>query len=604
MIELPEPTVLDGVEMFAHLRPEDRARLVAELDTLSLRRGEELVRQGDPADALFVVLTGRFSVTVAGRSEPLAELGPGQPIGEIAFITGGTRTATVTALRDSLVVKLARAQFDALSDQHPAILRMLTLALAQRLADANLERTPRPDPRPRTIAVVRAGSGTVPDWFIEGLAAAFRRTSRIALMGARQGNGLAPPPELLDTDAATSTLNALEHDNDYVLFVADEELTPWSEKVIRQADLVLLVAPHHANATPNALERRVAELLMPEAVRLVLLHPKRDKISDTARWLRGRAIAMHHHVARTDEGDIARVHRFISGTAVGFVACGGGAFCAAHIGIYKALLEAGIHFDIMGGTSGGGAMTAAFAMGSDPDAVDVATHDIFVTNGAMKRYTFPRYSLLDHRHFDVQLAKHFGGTNIEDLWIPYFSVSTDLSNHDLYRHRTGSVWAAVRATSSIPVLLPPFYTEDGHMLVDGALLDNVPIRVMHELKSGPNVVVSFAHPTLETFAVDYEALPDRPTLIKALINPFTRGSLPPAPGVANVLMRSMMANRHGFERQLREDDLLVVPPIPPDMGPLHWHRHSELMALSAAWMRDELHRLEIEASPVLAALRR
>ena len=114
---------------------------------------------------------------------------------------------------------------------------------------------------------------------------------------------------------------------------------------------------------------------------------------------------MHHHVALDNVGDAERLYRFINGTALGLVACGGGAYCAAHVGLYKALMESGLTFDIMGGTSGGAAMTAAFAMGTHPDDVDRATHDIFVTNRAMRRYTWPRYSLLDHTHYDRQLAK-------------------------------------------------------------------------------------------------------------------------------------------------------------------------------------------------------
>ena len=131
---------------------------------------------------------------------------------------------------------------------------------------------------------------------------------------------------------------------------------------------------------------------------------------------------------------------------------------------------------MMGGTSGGAAMAAAFAMGTAPDDVDRATHDIFVTNKAMRRYTWPRYSLLDHKHFDDQLVRYYRGVDIEDLWIPYFAVSTNLTSHDLHRHRHGDLWAAVRASGSMPVLLPPYYTADGHMLVDGAILDNVPVQ--------------------------------------------------------------------------------------------------------------------------------
>lgn len=593
-------SALDGVELFAGLPLEERTRLAAELQTVALRRGDVLVRQDETADALYIVVSGRFAVTVRGRRDPIAELGPGQPLGEIAFLSGGQRTATVTALRDSLVFRLGREQFETLSQRSPAIWRMLTITLAQRVADANLDRDPRPDPRPRTIALIRAGGSQFPGYFVDALVAEFRKHSSVAVMGAEKIRNVMPPPRNLDSAETTSALNALENANDYIFFIADDELTPWSEKVIRQADLVLAIAQHSAQCKPNALEARAGELLAADAMRLVLLHPRRQPITETARWLAPRRLMMHHHVARDEPEDVARVQRFIAGTAVGLVACGGGAYCAAHIGVYKALLESGFKFDIMGGTSGGGAMTAAFAMGSAPDRVDEATHEIFVTNRAMRRYTWPRYSLLDHVNFDHQLERHYGGVNIEDLWIPYFSVSTNLSSYDLHRHRRGSLWAAVRATGSVPVLLPPYYNEDGHMLVDGALLDNVPVKVMHELKSGPNVVISFAVPKLERFNVDYASLPGRATLIKSLLlNPFLRNTLPPAPGVAPVLMRAMMANRHDFERHIGKDDLLLVPPIPPDMGILHWHRHSELKDLAYHWTANEMARLRTEAHPLL-----
>ena len=110
---------LDGVEIFRDLEESERARLAAELETLNLKRGDALVRQGETSDALYIVVTGRFLVTVAGRREAVAKLGPGQPVGEIAFLAGGARTATVTALRDSLVLRLGRAEFEELSAKNP-----------------------------------------------------------------------------------------------------------------------------------------------------------------------------------------------------------------------------------------------------------------------------------------------------------------------------------------------------------------------------------------------------------------------------------------------------------------------------------------------------
>jgi len=590
---------LDRVEIFQDLEPVERARLAAELETLNLRRGDVLVRQGDVADALYVVVTGRFAVTLEGRRDILAELGPGQPIGEIAFLAGGPRTATVTALRDSLVLRLGRVEFEDLSAKSPSIWRTLTVTMAQRVAETNITRAPPPDPRPRTVALIRAGASELPPAFIVGLTRAFRRSNRTLLVRPEMAKAVLPAGIRIDSVEATRALNALESSYDYVLFVAEPELTPWSEKAIRQADLVLAIGMHAADATPNALERLATELLPPDAQRLVLLHDTHDTISGTARWLAPRSIAMHHHVALDNVGDVERLYRFVNGTALGLVACGGGAYCAAHIGLYKALVQSGLTFDIMGGTSGGGAMAAAFAMGSHPDDVDRATHDIFVTNKAMRRYTWPRYSLLDHIHYDRQLAKYYAGVDIEDLWIPYFAVSTNLSSYDLHRHRQGDLWAAVRATGSVPVLLPPYYTDDGHMLVDGAILDNVPIRVMHELKSGPNVVISFEVPKLKRFEVDYRSLPGRGQLLKAILNPFLRHTLPQAPGVGSVLMRSMMANRQDFERRLRPEDLLMVPSFPPDMGILDWHRHTELMDRTYRWAMREIARLKADGHPVV-----
>jgi hypothetical protein len=160
---------LDAVEIFHDLTADERARLTAELDTLSLKRGETLVRQGEPADALYIVVTGRFVVTLDGSRIPIAELGPGQPVGEIAFLAGGVRTATVTALRDSLVLRLGRTDFEALSAKSPSIWRTLTVTLARRVAEANLSRPPPPDPRPRTLALIRAGDSALPPLFVERL---------------------------------------------------------------------------------------------------------------------------------------------------------------------------------------------------------------------------------------------------------------------------------------------------------------------------------------------------------------------------------------------------------------------------------------------------
>ena len=597
---------LSDVAIFGDLLPSERATIESELETIALERGRVLVRQGDVADALFIVLSGRFDVSVAGRNDPIAEVGPGSPVGEIAFLAGGVRTATVTAARDSLVLKLGREQFDRLCAKTPAIWRTLTSALARRLADQTAGRAQPAGAIPRTITIIPSGPRPVPSRFVSGLEAVLRQSGSVVLVRSDNLRRMLGGQTDLNSGAAMQALNALETAHQFVLYVADPELTAWSEKAIRQADLVLRVGTAgretRTDIPQNRLEEFAASLLQPKAQRLVLLHDSRGAISGTAHWLNTRNVGMHHHVALTDRSDIDRLGRFITGNAVGFVACGGGAFCAAHVGLYKAFLESGLTFDIMGGTSGGSAMTGAFAMGLSPDDVDRATHDIFVTRKALRRYTWPRYSLLDHTHFDSVLAEHYADVTIEDLWIPYFAISTNLSSHGLHRHTRGDLWAAIRASGSIPALLPPYYTEDGQMLVDGCLLDNVPIRSMHEMKGGPNIVVSFEVPRLERFSVDYQTLPSRKDLVRRALVPFRRVPLPDAPGLGSVLMRSLMVNRQDFERHLTPRDLLMVPPLPHDMGILEWNRHSELMEKAYRWAMAEIPRLKAEGHPALARI--
>ena len=186
---------------------------------------------------------------------------------------------------------------------------------------------------------------------------------------------------------------------------------------------------------------------------------------------------MHHHVALDSDRDIERLWRFLRGEALGYVASGGGAYCAAHIGVYKAFRDTGTSFDIVGGTSGGAAMAAAFAQDVAPEEIDARVHRMFIEGSALARYTLPRYSLLDHTHFDRHLINEYGTSRIEDLWKPYFAVSADLSAGDIEVHRSGLVWQAIRASAAIPGLLPPFFNSAGRMLVDGSIIANVPIEI-------------------------------------------------------------------------------------------------------------------------------
>jgi NTE family protein len=597
---LSEPFSLASVTTFKDLSPEALRRLEDRLQPLPVRRGECVIRQGDSADALYVVVSGRFAVEIEGEREPVAEISRGSTIGEIAFFAGGNRTATVRAIRDGVVVRLTRADFDAISEGSPAIWRSVTATLAERLAaqtrrntelnrSAHMSKAP---PRPRTIAVVGASTGYVPPAFLTAFVeAALMRPSTLVVSSGTVADVLGR--QSVDDLDLTEALNSLENRYATVVFLADRELTPWTEKSVRQADELLIVAaplgePVGSEVALSPVEAFALSLHRQASRRLVIVHARKGTAQGTRHWLARREPVMHHHVALGDADDVARLWRFLSDEALGYVACGGGAYCAAHIGVYRAFREAGIGFDFIGGTSGGAAMGATFAQDMDPFEIDAGVHRMFIDGRALSRYTFPRYGLLDHTHFDTHLEKEYGNVRIEDLWKPYFAVSADLSDYELEVHRSGYLWRAIRASAAIPGLLPPLYTDDGRMLVDGSVIANVPIETMHSLKRGPNIVVSFQTAEKQRFTVDYATLPRRKDLIWLALNPLSARELPSAPTAATVLIRSLMANRSHFERHLQPDDWLLIPPTPPEMGALDWRRHSELMEAAYRYTRDAI----------------
>jgi NTE family protein len=220
-------------------------------------------------------------------------------------------------------------------------------------------------------------------------------------------------------------------------------------------------------------------------------------------------------------------------------------------------------------------MMAGIALGADAEQIDWGTHNIFVKSRVFRRPTVSRYSLLDHKAFDRALRTEYGDVLIENLWHPFFALSTNLSTNQPYRHSRGKLWQAVRASGSIPGLLPPFFTDDGDMLVDGAIMNNLPLEQMKELKTGPNVVVRLTPSEPKKYAVDYDYIPGTAESIVSMLNPFVRRRLSPIPSMIQVIARSMLAHQPS-DPALGEEDVLICPPLPDGHSFMDWSRHTQL----------------------------
>jgi len=568
------------------LSPQQSQHVLDLMTSHQVERGETLVMAGDRVDQLHMVLHGRFAAMQAGEQARMMIDAEGLIEGA-AFLSGRPARHTVTALRDGAVLRLDRVALDRLAEDCPATFAALIRRLMREAHEpAAPARDMRASGNRRIVTFVQGGSEAVPPGFWSRLRPALEQAGARLVDAAdlRRQFG----PALPESARMAEILNRLACQSGPLICLADPDLTPWTECAIRQADEVVIVTRGTAPASaPGEAERCVGDLHPAAQRRLVRVHDHRVPVtSGTADWLARLDCGMSHHVALQDDADFHSLARFLTHRAIGFVAGGGGALGAAHVGVFRAFSEAGVNFDIFGGTSVGAAMLAGFCRLEDAERLDLGAHRIFVESKSFKRFSVPKYGLLDHRNFDRALQREYGiDTRIEDCWRPFFAVASNLSTRTTEVIRRGVMWQAVRASSAIPGMLPPFYTDDGMMLVDGGIMQNVPLEAMRGLKTGPNVLVHFNTTEARRYRVNYDALPGRGRLLAGLVTPFAR--LPRAPSATAVLWRSLLVHQKA-DLDLSAVDLELCPPRTPGTGVFDFSKHRQVYLDSHAWTRTEI----------------
>ena len=524
-------------------------------------RGTALIREGDTADRLYIVIKGRF-VVLAGDT-PIAEVAKGEPIGELAFFSGVTRTASVVTERRSEVLSLTRSAYDQVAAHTPALSNAILAALSSRLARA-IPSAPKLRPRPGSVVAVLPGGGTALDpRFVLGLAQAFAAIRGWRVCRAEETKG----------DAGAWLAKAEATGDNLVLLVSDPEgEADWTSAVMDLADTIFVVVPR-GDAAPrvSALERAAYQQTLSANLHLVLTRETaKESTLGTKAYLSERDASLHHHIALDSVEDFARLGRFMRSSAVGLVLCGGGSFGTAHFGAVKAMQEFGHHFDFYGGTSVGSAMAAALATGLDPDHAMDLCDEFFVTRKVMSKYTIPKHGLLNHRYLDEALADHYAGLCVEDSLCNLFAVSTSLTTNDRHLIRNGPIWRMVRASCAIPGVFPPVTLEDGEVLIDGGLIDNVPLGTMREMKPGPNLVLNFQEGKPWRASARYEDLPTPLEAALSLLRKPKKGA-PRHPALFQVLARSMVVNARKLisETDIGDDALMNMPTL-KGMSFLDW----------------------------------
>jgi NTE family protein len=238
--------------------------------------------------------------------------------------------------------------------------------------------------------------------------------------------------------------------------------------------------------------------------------------------------------------------------SIGLALSGGAARGIAHVGVLRALTEAGIPIDFIAGTSAGSLVGGAFAAGLSVDEIEMLGRSLRWRD--IGRMTMSRLGVQSNERLEAYLRARLPVTTFEDLRIPFAAIATDLqSGVPVVMRDKGDVPFAIRASCAIPGWYVPVTDEHGRQLVDGGLVAVIPASYARSL--GAELVI----------AVDVNA--EGATFF---------GS---ANSVIGVLLQSMLVvQRTASRHQLSSSDLVIKPRV----GHIRWDEMGRVEELISA----------------------
>ncbi|MCC7245746.1 MAG: patatin-like phospholipase family protein [Saprospiraceae bacterium] len=333
----------------------------------------------------------------------------------------------------------------------------------------------------------------------------------------------------------------MENSTGLNILICDEAHPAWANQCLTYCDLVVVATEFYAPSDLYAIEQKLniySENILNKKIYLLLLHPENAPFpTHTQRWLSERPVNLHLHLRQRNARDIRRFCRILTHQAIGLVLGGGGAKGAAHIGAVKAMMEAGLEFDFVGGTSAG----ALYGMGLTVTDFDVPRVYDFCQQGVdckvtSNDYHFPFLSLMTGKNMRTYLKNMLGEVHLEDFWVNTYCVSTDYSSASIKVHNTGLARQKVEASIAIPGVFPPVII-DKHLHVDGGVLDNLPIEAMY--KNPVRHVIAIALSAQSPRMVDIQAVP---SAWEMFLNIFTKKHRYRLPKMPALLMNSLTLN--------------------------------------------------------------
>ena len=484
---------LAKTNLFSELSVDSIEEIANEFELIYLAGNKPLIKQGEHSDSMYVLMYGflRAIQQDANKDEKIiGEISSGSVVGEIGCLFDEPRTTSVYTIRDSVLLKMTRKTFNDLLIKHPEIMMGIARQSVKRLVNPK-KYSPKRDTSCFTL--IPAGNFTQIYEFSQKFVEKLQKYGNALLITYDAFLNLSGEKSSLESSDTLSIFQELENKYRFLVYLATEN-DIWADRCIRQADKILLIGKYGQSSELGEIERLVFNNRnkMSPSVELVLL--AEDKVKNPVgvnAWFKNRDLKEHYKVRISQEPDLERLVRLITGNALGLILSGGGALALAHVGVLKALHEANILIDYIGGASMGSIISGLYALEIDTDTIKEMLVQQLTEFQSKLDYTFPIIALIRAKNLDDLLSSSFGkNTRIENLWQKYFCVSTNITTNGLQIHENGILWKAIRASLSLPGILPATFNNQKQVLVDGGILNNLPVDVLASRINGGKILAS------------------------------------------------------------------------------------------------------------------
>lgn len=500
---------------------------------IKIDTGAYLFRQNDPADVLYILISGRLRALKEeknGELTVLGDIGEGEPVGEFAFFTEDPRMASVIAIRDSVVLKFDNSHYLDLVKSNPELASMLIRFIIKRLQRNSFEMS-KTSP-PKNIAVLNLQPA--------------KNAEEYTTLIERELNLMQVPIKLhnlenFSLEEQDKVYEKLEQFDGLNILICDINQEEWSRKCLIYADLIIVATDFYASTELHFIEKNLnlySQNILNKNTYLLLLHPENGAMpKHTSAWLRNRKVNLHIHIRKNNSRDTRRLCRILTHQANGLVLGGGGAKGFAHIGVVQALNEKGIEIDFLGGTSAGALYGIGMSFADFQfDKIHSLNEEGVRRNLTSNDITLPILSIMSGKKFKKHLKEMYGDLEMEDLWINSFAVSTNFSRAKMVVLKTGLVWRNVLASMAIPGIYPPVVI-DKNLYVDGGVMDNLPVEAMYKYPVDNIIAVSLS--TLEVHEVSYA---EAPTSWSLAWDKISRAKKYRIPGISSIIINSLVLN--------------------------------------------------------------